>query len=204
MNYWAPQPLFAGRTVFVLGGGPSLSANDARRLDPADVIAVNTAGEMVPDAAVLFWRDASWAMANREMVEGWRGMRVTTRHPRGWAVSLRVVAMQRGVGFPVTGVRWGPSSGHVAVALAVAMGAVRIVLLGFDGRLIDGRSHWHDRYRTVAMPGLYARFNEAWNGWRTDARKRGLEIVNATPRSAIEEFPIVSLDDVLGVRALAA
>lgn len=198
MSYWTPTPLFAGRTVFVLGGGPSLSCFDVRRLDPTDVIAVNTAGEMMPNAAVLFWRDASWASANEAVIDAWPALRITTHASRG--LSAHVVQIERRNDFPPPGsmaVRWGPSSGHVAVALALAMGAAKIVLVGFDGRLVKGRSHWHDRYRAIRRPATYERFNAAWSGWRAAAARRRVEIVNATSGSAIDEFPIVALDALL-------
>lgn len=205
MAYWTPEPRFAGRTVVLLGGGPSLAAVDLSRLDPAVTIAVNTAGELMPDAAVLFWRDARWFADNRELVAGWKGLAVTTAPRAPWP-NIRAVALERRPGFPPAGattVRWGPSSGHVACALAVAMRATKIVLLGFDCRAVGPRTHWHDRYRETRAEAMYRRFVDGWRGWAADARALGAEIVNATPGSAIDDFPIVPLDQVLDLRRAA-
>lgn len=102
--------------------------------------------------------------------------------------------------FPPVGagvVRDGRSSGHKAVGLAIALSAKRIVLLGFDMRVVDGRSHFHDAYQ-ARDPALYEQsFIPAFRGWNEQAKAAGVEVLNATPNSALEEFSRVDLDEVL-------
>lgn len=196
MGYWTPTPLFAGQTVFILGGGPSLASTDLEAVDPARSIAVNVAGELLPRTAVLFSRCATWCEGNVDLLRGWPGLAVVTRaRLAAKAPNVKIVAMERRDTFPAPGhhaIRYGRSSGHAAVSLAVAMGARRIVLLGFDCRPVDGRTNWHDRYAEARL-AIYPEFARAWRGWHAAARRVGVEIVNATPGSATDEFPIVEL-----------
>ena len=199
IRYWTPEPLFSGERVYVLGGGPSLNREDVGRLDPRRVIAVNTAAELAPDAALLFSRDSAWGLANVRLITGWSGLAVTTKRDVAMKTGAHLVTMERRDDFPPPGasaIRYGISSGHAAVSLALSMGAREIVLLGFDGRMVtvDGkrRSHWHDHYAEHRLD-VYASFNRGWKGWRDAAMKHKCSILNATICSAITEFPFVSI-----------
>lgn len=196
MPYWTPEPLFRNKSVFVLGGGPSLDPLEAACLDQRYVIAVNTAGELMREPAVLFSRDSAWCRDNRTLIaSSWAKLKITTKRDAARENEMDLVAMERREDFPAPGslmIRYGISSGHAAVSLAIAMGARRIVLLGFDGRMVNGRSHWHDRH-TEHRAEIYDAFNRGWRGWREAALRVGCEIVNATHGSSIAEFPAVEL-----------
>jgi hypothetical protein len=109
-------------------------------------------------------------------------------------------------GFP-TGqsetIRQGRSSGQTGVSLAYALGADPIYLLGFDMRTVEGREHHHDDY--VGAPrdlDVYEReFIPSFKGWHEQALAAGRRIYNATPGSALKEFPFVSLDEVIACAA---
>ncbi len=188
--------------VIVLGGGPSLTRDAVDRLDPAEVIACNEAARICPAAAVLFARDESWCRQNQELIWSWPGLAITTSRRASQDLPMEFVVMERRPDFPaalngvVSVIRYGPSSGHASVSWAVSAGAQRIVLLGFDGRAVAGRTHWHDQYREDRLEA-YARFNHAWQGWAAAAGKLGCEILNATPGSAIGEFPMIGIDEAL-------
>jgi len=185
--------------IFVLGGGPSLTQEDVDRLDPAEVIACNEAARICPAASVLFARDESWCRANQELIRAWPGRAITGSRRASQDLPMEFVLMERRDDFPTAPpgvIRYGPSSGHAAVSWAVTAGAKRIVLLGFDGRAVDGRTHWHDQYREERLEA-YARFNRAWLGWAAAAAKLGCQILNATPDSAIGEFPVIGIDEAL-------
>jgi hypothetical protein len=199
--YWWPEPLFEGRTVFVIGGGPSLDDLDLEPLRDRATIAVNSAGPLLAPWALLFFRDLRWFFDHRKIVETWPGHVITTNTAaKRQADRLRLVRTTHFGEFPPADsglLRHGRTSGHIAVALAVAMRARRIVLLGFDCRMVDGRSHFHDEYKGHEM--LYsADFLPAWKGWGAAAQKAGVEIINATPDSAVAEFPRAELQALLG------
>lgn len=197
MQSWAPEPLFRGRTVFVLGNGPSLECVDLTQLDPATTIAVNAAGEVMPDAAVLFARDASWCLKNTAMIDAWPGIKVTTSLSAARQTGMRYVPMERRDDFPPPGapaIRYGVSSGHVAVSLAIAMAAQTVVLIGFDCRQVNGRTHWHDHYSEGRLDA-YGLYQRGWTGWWQRAMDVGCCLLNATPGSAITEFPFTDVLD---------
>jgi len=188
--------------IIILGGGPSLTREIVARCNPAEVIAVNEAARICPAASVLFARDESWCRANEELIRTWPGRAITSSRPASRDLPMEFVMMERRPDFPVAPngvvsvIRYGPSSGHAAVSWAVAAGAQRIVLLGFDSRAVAGRTHWHDRYREERLEA-YIRFNHAWRGWAAAARARGTEILNATPNSAVLEFPLIGINEAL-------
>lgn len=195
---WRPEPLLAGATVFILGGGPSLRCFDFGLLRGLRTIAVNEAARYVVEHDFLYFGDANWYEDNRAFVEAWRGVGVTgSRVAKQQCPRLRRVLTTSDEGFPTHALRRGRSSGHVAVSLAIAMQASLIVLLGFDMRGEGNRSHFHDRYRNNDL-GMYGReFVPSFNGWDRAARKLGVTVLNATPGSALDEFRKVRLADVL-------
>lgn len=205
VNLWTPPVEWTGETAFVLGGGPSLTPDDVSRLEGRKVIAVNAAYRMAPWAQYLFFSDHHWFLPRAKAVEDFAGTTVTTSRRSVEALpKIKLIARSKGHGFPDRGtpeLRAGKSSGGMGVSLAYALGASRIVMLGFDMRVVEGRSHWHDEYfhRPASNFEPYYRdiFIPAFNGWNEDAKANGVEILNATPGSAIKEFPFVSLGEVL-------
>lgn len=103
-------------------------------------------------------------------------------------------------GFPPIGspeVWGGRSSGHTAVSLAIAMGARRVVLLGYDMQPVGGREHFHDEYKGQRDLGVYGHFVSCFSGWREAAEASRVEIINCTHGSAVQEFRFAELDEVL-------
>lgn len=208
-EYWTPELVFAGETVFCLASGPSLTQSVAEVVRGRRSIVVNSSCMLAPWADVLYFTDSSWYAARQKLVEEWPGLVVS--QSRNAKIELPdKVKRVKGFGepsymvteFPAIGsgvIRQGRSSGHTAVALAIAMAAKTIVLLGYDMRLVDGREHCHSEYKPEGRDlGQYATdFVPAFSGWNAAALKMGVQILNATPGSAVTEFPFVDLDDVL-------
>lgn len=200
-EFWTPAPLFAGAAAFCIGGGPSLRGFDFERLRGRHVIACNAAGYHVPWADVLLFHDNSFFEAHRPLIDAWAGLAVTASRAAKAAAPnrlLRLEMIERAdftVGQPV--LKLGASSGHTAVSLAIAMGARRVVLLGYDMRLVDGRSHWHDHYSHPIQDPYEESFLPQWAGWNAAARALGVEVLNATAGSALHEFEFADIDDLL-------
>lgn len=116
-------------------------------------------------------------------------------------VRLAAGVLPKVPGFPPIGspeIQQGRNSGNTAVSLAIAMGAVRVCLVGFDCRVVNGREHCHDDYKGPRDLSLYDNeFKRAFNGWNESALASGVEIFNCTPGSAITEFPLARLEDIL-------
>lgn len=201
-EFWTPpRDLLHGQTAFLLGGGPSLRALDIERLRGRQVVAINSACHLAPWAPILFFTDNNWFDDHRAIIEPWSGLVVTvSRHAKGKLPDklLRIeLAEMRTftVGHQI--LKRGRSSGHTAISLVIALGCRDVVLLGYDMRVVDGRSHHHDDYHNPDV-NLYATdFLPAFKGWNKAAREAGVTVRNATPDSALDEFERASIDDIL-------
>lgn len=208
-EYWEPPSIWIGQACFVLGCGASLCDHDVEQLRGRNVIAVNHAFRLAPWAPFLFFNDTQWFRDHEEEVQRFAGLAVTCSRyaaAKGWPNVRRPAFEIFANGFPLPGsgvLRHGASSGHKAVSLAVGLGAASVVLLGFDMRRdAAGRAHFHadypwkdhdPRFRDLFIPGF--------DGWFAAAAAVGCTIRNATPGSALREFPSVSLDEVLTCEA---
>ena len=72
------------------------------------------------------------------------------------------------------------------------------MLLGFDARVVNGKSHCHDDYAMVWPSDLYPeRVLPMWSGWNQRMLAKGVKVLNASPGSAIEEFERAPLSDLI-------
>ena len=201
----ALQPLrarFAGQTALVFASGPSLTQLwHPDRPIPCPSIAVNDAHRIALGADILHASDPHW-WSHNQGVPAFRGLK--TGFSDGVRPPRPVVELSNGGvrGFdPRLGwARTGNNSGHVGVHLAAQLGAVRIVLVGFDMRVVDGKDHFFGQHpRSVQGRGA-SKYNE-WVehfGYLAEALScRGVKVLNATPDSALQPaFGYVPLEDV--------
>lgn len=94
---------------------------------------------------------------------------------------------------------WNLSTGACSINLAVIFGATRIVLLGFDMHLgEDGASNYHPNLKDPPNAAIYDKFRAGFEALDRGIKKHGgIEVLNATPGSAMDIFPIVERDEVL-------
>lgn len=200
---WIPELLFCERDVYVIGGGPSLANYDLSTLKDESVIVVNSSYKAVLDAgienAILYFTDTKWWNDHPQLLAEWLPRPIVTMSRTAKREApMQIKRIQHAVpaaGFPDYGspaVKWGASSGHTAVALAVAMGAKKVILLGFDMREVWGKSHHHTDYDSDAIsPGVFKGWIDAFAGWNRAAKEIGVTIVNASEGSALDEFESV-------------
>lgn len=175
-----------------IASGPSLTRDDVEavrqwRGDERRVIVVNNTFRLAPWADALFAMDRAWWALNwQEAAEKFQGQRfAASPMPINWQV--KHLARFNGFG----------NSGAAAVALAVRMGATRVVMLGYDCQHTGGRRHWHDDH---PAPLGNAGTVERWPA-KFEQLKRAMvgraEIVNASRETALTMFPRVALEDAL-------
>lgn len=217
--FWAPEPIFDRQTVYCLASGPSLTREVADLVKGRPTIVVNSSAGVAPWATVLFFTDCSWYEPRRQLVADWPGhvmtMCKTAKRELGEKAWLLKTCGDPDLPceFPAVGsglVRQGRSSGHTAISAAIACAAPRVVLVGYDCRVVGGREHCHDEYLvngrlTYANEREDPRWNNkreystvfvrGYQGWNAAAARAGVQILNATPGSAITEFPFVDLVD---------
>jgi hypothetical protein len=196
--------IWYSETCYILGGGPSLAGVDLSPLNGKHIIAVNNSYNLAFYCEVLFWGDCWWYEQHRKALEQFSGRMITTCT---YEINLpqRVQHVRQklnkfGLSANNTYLTWNLNAGACAVDLAVQLGARRIVLLGYDMRQINGHNNWHDDHRTSVDPSHnpYKQFLLAWPYIAHDAQQRGIEIINATPGSAIDLFPIVDPQELMG------
>ncbi len=201
-GYWPVPRQWAGETVAILGCGPSLSPVDfdALRDSGQRVIAINDAIFEYPDADVLYFCDKKWwdgAFGRRDRVEklGIPFSLVTLENDIPNVYRLRNTGA---LGFDPDprSLRHGSNSGYQAIHLAVHLGAARIILHGFDMRIVRGELHAMVRRERQDAAGFGRVLREEmlpkFQSLVDPLRERGVEVINATPGSALTCWPQMS------------
>lgn len=197
--------------VIVAATGPSLTADVAQKVRAARwpakrarVVVVNDAWRLLPYADVLYACDLKWWKLHAAAVAaGFHGERWSTHEKIAndkseMPIDVNLVAGTAGDTFSDSPdlIHYGSNSGFQAVNFALLKGATRIVLVGFDMRVVDGRRHFFgDHPQPLSNHCHYELFLRPF---RTAAKSCRVPIVNATPGSAIDCWPRVDLEEALG------
>ena len=208
MNLEILTTLWRGRTVIVAAPGPSLTEDVAEQCRGVPAVAVQDAWRRLPWADVLYGCDGRWWRAH-EGCKAFAGERWST-HDTGnndkreiaKSYGVRLVAGKPGSGFSTDPavIHYGRSSGFQGVNFAILSGAARVVMVGFDMR---GTHFFGDHPKPLRNPSNFATFIRAFET-AAESLSVGVEIVNATPGSALKCFPIVPLDEAMGGHRAAA
>lgn len=152
---------------------------------------------------MLYACDVSW-WVTRQGCPGFLGLKVsqdpgaTKRFPE-----IRLVVCARTgedlILDRIGHVGWGGNSGFHAINIAAQVGAARIILVGFDMR-VDHGLHWHGKHVT----GLNNPSRPNVERWRRTIDRAapvladaGIEVVNASPISALLNYPKMALSEAL-------
>lgn len=205
MKLSAADKRWIGKRCIVAAPGPSLTTEVAQVCGgEAPILAVNDAYKLFPNADVLYACDAVWWKVN-EFVKDFRGERWTSHSlaPKNDKTNLphkelfNIIGGRNESGFSADPnfIHYGNNSGFQAVNLAILFGAAEIILIGFDMRVVDNKSHFFGNHKT---PLRDTHSFVIWIREFTNASK-GLEvrIVNATPNSALKCFPMMGLEEAL-------
>lgn len=207
-DFWMPTKEWAGRDVFIIGGGPSLRGFDFNRLRGLATIGCNSAvllGAEVCGVIVFsdkeFFNQVIDGKAVRERLKAFPGLVVTTLlslHVHRW---LKVMRREDDrAGLSLRGLTFAGCSGGSAINLALLMGAKRVYLLGFDCKVKSvNQPNWHDHHRMPCHSTLHDKFTTGFKNIAASLPKLfpGTEIINLGPDSALECFPKQSIDEVI-------
>jgi hypothetical protein len=203
-RYWRVPRIWPGRTVFILGGGPSLKSVDVDRLRGQRVIAVNNAYKLGAWIDVVFFGDLRWMQWHEDGLRQFPGLKVSAHEGHlsalGRALGVRVVRKKNspeGIFKDPALLAWNANSGACAINLAVHFGAKRIILLGFDMHKVDGQNNWHSEHKNAPTHDPYMKFLARFPAIAESLKRLGIECINATPGSALTAFPIVDPAEVL-------
>lgn len=182
--------MWQGQTVVVLGGGPSLAeVNHLLWYGRYRAIGVN--GAYVLDPEALFFQDWKFWSEQEHCYAIWRdyrGLAFSTapqlkKEPRVLSLERRTGADRLGLPDEDQRLPAITNSGHGAVCLAYLLGAARIVLLGFDGK---ANGNWYHNPQPAGEKTFASRFRPGIESTLKPLREQGIELVNATPDSALD------------------
>ncbi len=205
-------PFWKDCTIACIATGPSLTREQVNYCrGKARTVVVNDAFNLAPWADVLYFADKRWFEHHRLAVTVFPGLKVTIEQSKEVARDDPGIVVMRcgdqsnrtggrdGLCLKRDGIKTGRNSGYQAINLAVHMGAKRILLLGYDMKsgekthfFGDHPEQWKHKatiYETTFIP--------AYRTLPPALAKIGVEVLNCTPGSAMDVFPMVELGDVL-------
>lgn len=195
---WNVPPMWEGETVYVLGGGPSLTRFEVAKLDPSLVLAINNAWELIPECKVLYFADRRWYDWNKDKLAKFQGEHMVTRCNipiRDGGPRVGEIKRMKRSNLPLShdpSEVSGWDSGSNSVNIAFLAGAKQVVLLGFDMR----PGNWHKNHRVAQNPEhLKNRFIPSLTNMSVELRNTDCSVLNATPNSALKCFPFVNPRD---------
>lgn len=201
---WTIGRSWLGEDAFLLCGGTSLNPETVQRLrgrPKANVVAINRSYMIAPWADILFFADDRWwteehVQHRGPLLRSFEGMIATTaRHTKSdllWHLKKISPTDKTPLSTDPTTVALESTSTTGALNLAMLKGARRIVLVGCDNRAGDnGRTHHHPEYP-------WERVDESWKIKERELRRAatglvGVKVINASPGSALNLWPIVEL-----------
>lgn len=190
-----------------IGSGPSLSreqidlVHEAHKAGRVYAIAINNGYMVAPWADVLYACDRVWWDWYYEDTIDFQGLRITRdtfakkKYPD--LIWIEGEAHDQGLSKRQDSIVNGQIGGYQAINLAVNFGAKKILLIGYDMRNIKGQSHWHGDHPNNQRPFWNQRVAHFRN-MVPDLEERGINVINCTPGSAIDAFPMGDLQDELG------
>lgn len=199
-EFWTVPEIWPGGTCYILGGGPSLAKVPMERLHDLRVIAVNNAYQLGDWIDVMFYGDCRWFNWHGKALLNFPGLKVTACDSHKDKPGIMAVKRQNsplGITSQKNKLSWNLSSGACAINLAVHFGVKKIVLFGFDMRMVDDKNNWHEDHKDGPKKNPYERFLRPFPSIAKDLERFGIECINATPGSALDVFPIVEPEDVL-------
>lgn len=207
---WTPPKIWAGGTAFIIGGGPSLKDMDLTPIHGHHVIGTNNAYQLGSWVDLCWFGDCRWYDWHRDRLLKFAGIKVTCCVRAGGKPGIKGMKRGKAAGIEKRPgwVSWNGNTGASAINVAYHLGAVKVVLLGFDMRQVGDDCNWHPEHLIMnpnsekkklenGGKSCYGRYLRKFPEIAKDAHRLKLEIVNATPGSALPDFPIVELKDVL-------
>jgi hypothetical protein len=199
IDCWSVPKLWPGGTVLCIGGGPSLTRDDAKyAMDRCSgTIGINDAYRLQLPIDIIYAADHKWwnnhyqpvmkaypdtikitvmEMAAREYPE--LKFLKCAQYP-GWSDQPNML-------------HGGGHSGYQAINLAMLAGASRILLLGYD---FQG-THWFGKHPDNSRQD-FPIWQEAARGTYNLAKNQGVEIINVSRETSLEEYPRRVLEEVL-------
>jgi hypothetical protein len=195
-----------GECCAIVASGPSVKRQDLNCLrDRIHVFAIKGNIDLCPTAEVVYGCDAHWWLHRKGLPE-FKGAKLAYSVPLAPQFpGLHQIHIDRDTERLILNkpghVGSGGNSGFQAFNLAVQFGATGILLIGFDMAAEGNSPHWYGRndWPGCANPDThnYNRWRKAFDESRPTVEALGIDVVNASPISAISAFRRAGLEDAL-------
>lgn len=201
MPMWSVPRDWEGLTAILVAGGPSVERYKPldRVLRGRKVVAINSSFEDAPFADVLIFGDARWWRHNeRNVRKRFKGEIVTIAAIKSDGVKQCRKSNPPGLSADPCELMMRRTTATAAINFLAHKGVSRIIALGFDGkRSPDGRTHHHPAHPWPQRPDCWVEQRKDLETIAKPLRKLGIELVNASPGSVLDLWPIVDLREVL-------
>lgn len=201
--------LWPGETVAILASGPSLTAEQVESVrGRARVIVINGTYALAPWADAMYAADARvfkwfWHQGPKPLqhvaLKDFAGLKFSVSSQSGNYAGVKVIGRgaHEGLSLDPGKLCLGSNSGYQAINLAALLGGTRILLLGYDMGVKQGqKQHWHGDY-PMAQRSPYSVFRKRFQSLVKPLQAAGIEVLNCTPGSALECFPMCTLAEAL-------
>jgi hypothetical protein len=166
------------------------------------VIAIQDAYKRMPWADVLYGCNNTWWQLHnnceRFMGERWAphhgGKQLACNQLKLRESGIKLVELMPGDKFSMDPgvIMSGSHSGFQATNLAISFGVTHIALVGHDLRNVDGKIHFFGEHKGLHNNDDWSRFIPIWRRGAKSLPDH-ISIVNCTPGSAIDAFPMGDL-----------
>lgn len=201
---------YEGDTAVLFATGPSLTDDvmDAvmnarvRSQAPLRLFGCNDAYQIVSTLDVHYACDASWWHKHYQHMKDYVATQgLWTQEPQmsqSAHPNLHRIAGRSGKGLSTAQdlIHFGNNSGYQLINVALLFGIKRMILCGYNMSVVDKKRHFFgDHPQGLNRSGSYTGFIGNYKTIKPD--DYGIEIINATPRSALDMFPKMSLEEAL-------
>ena len=205
------------KRCLILAGGTSLENFDFNRIQNELTIGVNKAFIKYPVTInyamdyrffdLVSTRPKSYEDEDH-LYEKWlkfKGMKVFFRQSNKYRFNPSIITVKnllyKVISLDVSKGIWGGSnSGFGSLMLAIALGATKISLLGYDFYVSGKKTHFHSGYKgqnLQSFPKKLLGFMRDFEEFAPAIEKLGIKIVNLNEKSNLKCFPISTLDHFL-------
>jgi hypothetical protein len=187
-------------TVYIIGGGSSLTGFNFQQLQGRIVLVINDAMLRLPWATAVFSADRTWASKrSKELAQfnGERYLATGTLEPDIPEITHLMRDNDPGLSEHPQFLRVRGTSGYGALNLAFLKGAPQIVLLGFD--YYAPQQRWYKNYSwpSDTMPSDFQDWAKEFDSMIPQLKRSRVEVWNANPESRITAFPTITLKEIL-------
>jgi len=195
---WKIPRMWPGATCYILGGGPSLLQADMEIVRKKRTIATNNAYQLAPWAEILFFMDNQWFKEHEARLAKYKGIKVSIANQ--FKDRRGIQYLHRGsktmLGTIPTMIHNGNNSGYSAVNIAFHLGVSRIILVGFDMRVVGSKHNFHDQHTRKMLDNIYDKeYIPNFETIKQPLEKKGVSVYNTCLDSGLKCFPFVSLEE---------